>query len=94
MLQEAFDTGIDVAHPTTGSNLNAQIKKITMAKNAHYFVKLVLVDTPVDRAIQQVQHRADAGGHDVERDAIIKSNAKSIANFESLKQYADEAIVV
>jgi predicted ABC-type ATPase len=94
MLEEAFQSGINVAHPTTGSNLKGQINKILLAKKYDYRVEIILIDTDPQRAAQQVQFRVDQGGHNVEADKIASSNAKARENFEQLKQYADESKIV
>ena len=94
MMIEAFETGIDVVHPTTGSNLKGQINKIALAKQYKYRVCIILIDTDPERAAQQVQRRVDAGGHDVQADKIASSNTKARENFEQLKQYADESEIV
>lgn len=94
MMIEAFETGINVAHPSTGSNLKGQVNKIALAKQYGYRVELILVDTNPERAAQQVQRRVDAGGHNVHPDKILQSNLQARENFEQLKQYADESKVV
>jgi len=94
MLEEAFQSGINVAHPTTGSNLKGQINKIALAKKYNYRIHLILIDTNPEQAAQQVQRRVDAGGHNVEADKILSSNLRARENFEQLKQYADESKIV
>lgn len=94
MLQAAFANKENVVHPTTGSHLKGQQNKIALARQNDYKITIVLVDTPVAKAIEHVRKRHRAGGHDVEIDAIVNSNKKARDNFEALKGLADEAIVV
>ena len=94
MLQGAFTNKENVVHPTTGSHLKGQQNKIALARQNDYKITIVLVDTPVAKAIEHVRKRHRAGGHDVEIDAIVNSNKKARDNFEALKGLADEAIVV
>ena len=92
-LRAAFEAGIDVAHPTTGTNLVAQKRKIAMAHEYGYTVVLILIDTPVDRAIAQVRDRYRNGGHDVALDKIVSSNRVARENFNALAALADETLV-
>lgn len=94
MLTIAFHKQVNVVHPTTASNLQAQKNKIAAAKAAGYTVDLYLVDTPVERAISQVRNRVRGGGHDVDFDKIVSSNAKARENYNLLAPLVDTAQVV
>jgi predicted ABC-type ATPase len=93
-LLSAFDSRIDVVHPTTGSNLKGQINKMTAARDAGYEITLILKDTPIEQAMKQVAARVKAGGHGVLEKDIIASNQKARENFNNLKAYADHSKVV
>jgi predicted kinase len=90
----AFEQKVNVAHPSTGSNLTAQENKIRLAHQYGYVVTLILVDTPVETAIKQVRERYRYGGHDVAIDKIISSNNKARENFRILKDFADRAATI
>lgn len=94
MLTNAFEQGIDVAHPTTGTNLEAQINKIRLAKKFGYTVSLVLIDTDPAKAIGQVRNRVQQGGHDVSLEKIVSSNKIARQNFDTISEIADTAQVV
>ena len=94
MLTNAFAKKVNVVHPTTASNLPAQKNKIAAAKAAGYSVDLYLVDTPVERAIAQVRNRVRDGGHDVDIDKIVSSNAKARESYNLLAPLVDKAQVV
>lgn len=93
MLLQAFTNKEDVAHPTTGSNLKAQENKIEMAHEQGYSVTLVLVDTPIEQAIQNVRNRVRKGGHDVKLENIVSTNKKARENFNVLSSLVDNSIV-
>lgn len=94
MLVDAFTNKENVAHPTTGTNLAAQQRKIKLAKSYGYTVTLVLIDTDPATAIAQVRNRVRQGGHDVELEQIVAGNKKARVNYEILKALADQAKVV
>lgn len=94
LLTTAFAKQVNVVHPTTASNLQAQKNKIAAAKAAGYAVELYLVDTPVERAIAQVRNRVRGGGHDVDFDKIVSSNTKARENYNLLAPLVDKAQVV
>lgn len=94
MLKASFEVQENVVHPTTGSNLKAQENKIKMAHEYGYVVTLILKDTPVEQAIDQVRNRVKKGGHDVELEKIILTNKIARENFNSLSTLADKSIVV
>lgn len=93
MLQAAFEKGINVAHPTLGTNIVGQQNKIKLAQHYGYNVKLVLIDTPVEQAMKQVLNRVKAGGHDVDPSKIEFSNKRSRETFDAIKQMADQSEV-
>lgn len=94
MLLQAFTNKENVAHPTTGSNLKAQENKIKMAHEQGYVVTLVLVDTPIEQAIENVRNRVREGGHDVKLENIVATNKKARENFNTLSSLVDNSIVV
>lgn len=94
LLTNAFAKKVNVAHPTTASNLQAQKNKIAAAKAAGYTVDLYLVDTPIERAISQVRNRVRGGGHDVDFDKIVSSNTTARENYNLLSPLVDSAKVV
>ena len=94
LMQSAFKRQVNIAHPTTGSHLKGQENKIALAHEYGYSVTLVLINTPLERAMAQVNQRALNGGHDVKTDAIINSNKRARENFEALKFIVDHSIVV
>jgi predicted ABC-type ATPase len=94
MLADAFKSGINVAHPTTGSNLKGQQNKIALARQYGYEVVVILKKTNPTQAVANVANRVASGGHDVDYDAILASNEKALANFEQLKSLADFSKVV
>lgn len=93
-LQGAFANHENIAHPTTGSNLMAQQRKIALAKQYGYTVTLVLIDTDPARAIDQVRQRVRQGGHDVEIENIVASNKRARENYETLAKFADNSKIV
>ena len=93
-MMAAFMHGTNVAHPTTGSHLKGQQNKVALAKEYGYFVKLILIDTPPEVAMGRVRERVRNGGHDVEIDKIVASNAKARENFGVLKNMVDMADIV
>lgn len=93
MMEKAFAAKKNVAHPTTGSNLKAQQNKLALAKQAGYSTMVVFIDTPIERALEQVRKRYREGGHDVEIEKIISSNKKARENFDALKGVADSSLV-
>lgn len=94
LLTQAFEQRQNIAHPTTGSNLKAQQNKINLAHEYGYNVTLILINTPIDRAIDQVRNRVRKGGHDVQIDRIVSSNKNARENYDSLSAIADVAKVV
>lgn len=94
MLVKAFERKENVAHPTTGTNLSAQQRKIALAKEYGYAVTLVLIDTPAHAAISNVRDRVQQGGHDVSLEKIVSSNKIAKENFYVLAPLADEYQVV
>ena len=80
----AFDSKKDVAHPTTGAHLKGQQNKIAIAKQYGYTVTLILIDTPIEQAIEQVRKRRREGGHDVGLEKIVETNKKARENFNLL----------
>ena len=94
MLLAAFARKENVSHPGTAANLKAAQNKIAAAKAAGYQVVLVLKDTPTEVALAQVAKRAGEGGHDVDREKIIKSNQVARDNFAALKPLVDQSLVV
>ena len=94
MLEDAFKEGINVVHPSTGSNYKGNYNKIELAKKYGYNVTIILIDTDPEQTVLNVQKRVDSGGHDVKLAAIISSNEKARANFEQLKQFANDAKVI
>ena len=94
MLTSAFESGANVAHPTTGTNLEAQHNKIRLAKKYGYTVTLVLIDTAPAKAIGQVRDRVQQGGHDVPIEKIVTSNNAARDNFETLRHIADKSKVI
>jgi predicted ABC-type ATPase len=94
MLVDAFDKQENIVHSTTGSNLRAQQNKIKMAKHQGYTVTLVLVDAPIEQAIENIRNRVRQGGHDVEIENIVSTNKKARENFEILKSTVDKSEVV
>jgi len=90
-LIEAFEQGKDVVHPTTASNLAAQQNKIRLAKSYGYSVTLILIDTPVETAIERVRNRYREGGHDVALEKIISSNEAARENYNTLALLVDNA---
>lgn len=94
MLQSAFENGINVAHPTLGSNVVGQANKIKLAQEHGYNVVVVLIDTPVERAMSQVLQRAKQGGHDVDPSKIEFSNKRSRETFDQIKSLADQSFIV
>ncbi len=93
-LIQAFEQKKDVAHPTTGTNLKAQQNKIKLAQSYGYSVTLILIDTPIEKAIEQVRNRYREGGHDVELEKIVSSNKKARDNFNQLAPLVTTAKVV
>ena len=93
-LRAAFERGENVVHPTTGSHLKGQQNKILLAKEHGYQIHIYLIDTDPTVAAKRVAARADAGGHDVQPEAIAASNAKARSNFTSLKTLADKATIL
>ena len=94
MLQQSFENKENVVHTTMGVNLKAQQNKINMAHEHGYIVTLVLVDTSVEQAIDNVRNRVRKGGHDVPIESITASNKKSREHFNLLSSMADKSIVV
>jgi len=94
MLISAFEKHKDVVHPGTAANLKAGENKIRLAHNYGYNVTLILIATDPNGAISQVQKRVNQGGHDVELDNIVASNQRARENFQILKSFADNAIVI
>lgn len=94
MLQRAFATRENVVHPTTGSNLKAQQNKIDMAHKNGYTVTLILINTPIEKAIDQVRQRVKKGGHDVPLENIVATNKKARENFNSLALLADKSKII
>lgn len=90
----AFSSQKDVAHPTTGTNLKGQENKIALAREYGYNVQLILIDTPVEKAIEQVRKRRREGGPDVPIEKIVETNKKARENFNLLKPLVDSATVV
>lgn len=94
MLIDSFEAGRNVVHPTTGSHLIGQKNKIKLAHQYGYHVTLILVATPLERAIAQVRRRVQSGGHDVEIAYIESSNKRARDNFNLLKLDADSSRIV
>jgi predicted ABC-type ATPase len=94
MLLQAFLNRENVVHPTTATNLQAQKNKIAAAKEHGYSVMLVLVERPVEQALDQVRQRVAKGGHDVNIDKIVSSNAIAKSNFNLLAPLVDIAKIV
>jgi len=94
MLLQAFLNRENVVHPTTASNLQAQKNKIAAAKEHGYSVMLLLVERPVEQALDQVRQRVAKGGHDVNIDKIVSSNAIAKSNFTLLAPLVDVAKTV
>lgn len=93
MLEKAFQRKINVTHPTTGSNLKGQQNKIALAHQYGYHVIVILRQTDPLDAVVNVSKRVSLGGHDVDYDAIIKSNQRARENFNVLKTLADESFI-
>ena len=94
MLLQAFLNNENIVHPTTATNLQAQKNKIAAAKEHGYSVMLVLVERPVEQALDQVRQRVAKGGHDVNIDKIVSSNAIAKSNFNLLSPLVDIAKTV
>jgi len=94
LIISSFEVQENVVHPTTGTNLKAQQNKIALAHDYGYVVTLILVDVPIEQAIDQVRQRVRAGGHDVSLEKIVSSNKIAKENFNSLSQLVDKAQVV
>jgi predicted kinase len=93
-LEELFTKGIDVVHPTTGSNMKGQQNKIALAKKYGYETEIILKDTPLDQALLNVISRAKSGGHSVLEKDIVASNEKARANYNELSELVDKSRVV
>lgn len=94
LLKAAFEAQENVVHPTTGSNLKAQENKIKMAHDYGYVVTVILKDTPIEQAIEQVRNRVKKGGHDVSLENIVKSNKLARENFAALTPLVDLSQIV
>ena len=90
-LIAAFENRENVVHPSTGFNLKAQENKIALARKYGYAITVILIDTPVEKAISQVRKRYREGGHDVSLDKIVSSNKIARENFQTLQSIADQS---
>lgn len=94
LMISSFEVQENVVHPTTGTNLQAQKNKIALAHGYGYVVTLILVDVPLEQAIDQVRQRVRSGGHDVSLEKIVTSNKLARANFAILSPLVDLSQIV
>lgn len=93
-LEKLFSAGVNVVHSATGSNLTAQKNKLALAHAYRYHTKVILIDTPVEQAIKNVERRAAQGGHTVSLEKIKNSNSLAKINFDALSTIADHSIII
>ena len=86
---EAIDNGKDFSFETVLSS-EYKMNLLKEAKNKGYFIKcffILTIDPEIN--VARVEARVASGGHDVERDKIIKRYYKSLSNIKELIQICD-----
>ena len=94
LFANAIDNNLNVCMESTLAGRSA-MQRISQAKNRGYFVVAYFVGLcDVSINIERVKQRVALGGHDIERDLIIKRYKKSIDNLLNCYQFIDELHVI
>ncbi|WP_144495771.1 zeta toxin family protein [Bacillus pumilus] len=90
LLKKAINLGIALIYDGTMSNIEKYQEILKDLKKKDYFITLLIVDVPVELALERNNVRFEQTGRMVP-ETILKETHKAVpASFISLKDYADE----
>ena len=94
LFANALNNNLNVCMESTLSGKSA-MHRISLAKSKGYYVIAYFVGlSDVNTNIERVRQRVAAGGHDIERNLIIRRYQKSIDNLLTCYQFIDELHVI
>ncbi|ASN70252.1 putative minor head protein [uncultured Caudovirales phage] len=90
LLKKAINLGIALIYDGTMSNIEKYQDILKDLKEKDYFITLLIVDVPVELAIERNKVRFLETGRMVPESILRKTHKAVPASFISLKEYADE----
>ena len=86
-LEDAFESSASFCHMGTNANLNGTKKRLYCAKENGFTSVLVLVETPIEKALAQSKQRVDEGvRNEISIERIYQSMLDSMRVFHQLNK--------